>query len=260
MRQEIYHYAALLAATVVLSACGGGGGDDDAGAQADSAACFNVGFYRAGSQINYTQSSRTNNAQIYEAVIFHRVVSQREENGVSTTLVESNAGGAFGNTLYSIDKGALLYHGYGNLDTPLYSSKESLTPARQSVIAMKEGQATTQNIVQTNEVLLKGIYLKQIANVAYTQIYMGRETISTPLGQFSACRFVTTTQTKSESRDRPNPDSDTRTTAWVAAEGPYRGLRLKEEAIIRRYGNADNTESTDTVVTETKQVTLFDLK
>ena len=154
MRQKIYHYTALFAATVVLSACGGGGGDDDTGAQADSAACFNAGFYRTGSQINYTQSSRTNNAQTYEAVIFHRVVSQREENGVSTMLVESNAGGAFGNTLYSIDKGALLYHGYGNLDTPLYSSKESLTPARQSVIAMKEGQATTQNIVQTGDLLV----------------------------------------------------------------------------------------------------------
>lgn len=264
--------SSLFSATF-LAACGGGGDQDTpppapSPLPASSEACFNAGFYRTGTQINYTQTSTQQtvgsiNAPTYVRSIVHHVVGEVQENGVNTILVEP-PGMAYGSTRYSIENGALLYHGYGNLDSHLYSSKESLTPARKFVIAMKEGETTTQNIVQNREGWLKGIHTYGDNNVNYTRTYVGQETITTPLGQFLACRFFTTTVRQDENSGISKPDFETQATSWVAAAGPYRGLTLREESsTLSRYMGTDVNhivETTSTEINETTQVTLFDIK
>lgn len=266
MYQRTSHHVVLFALAAMLSACGGGGNDNTA-EPADSAACFNAGFYRPGTQIAFMQAKTTQYAEstsssTYVVSLFHRVVGEEKQDGVNIILVDSNED-TFGHSRYSIENGVLLYYGFGNLDTPLYSSKQTLAPARASVIAMQPGQVTTQNFVQTNEGYLKGIYTHGAFNVAYTRTFVGLETVTTSLGQFSACRFDIKTQAKEAGSGTLT--FDTQATSWVAATGPYRGLFLKEHSINTTYGYVgtnvtETTKYTNTIAKETTQVNQFDIK
>lgn len=266
MYQRTSHYIVLCTLAAILSACGGGGNDDIA-EPADSAACFNAGFYRPGTEIAFmqaqtTQAAESTSASTYVHALFRRVVGEEKQDGVNIILVDSNED-TFGHSRYAIENGVLLYYGFGNLDALIFSSKQSLTPARASVIAMQPGQVTTQNFVQTNEGYFKGIYTHGVSNVAYTRTFVGLETVTTSLGQFSACRFDIKTQAKDADSGRLT--LDTQATSWVAATGPYRGLSLKEDSIITTYGyvgtNAtETTKYTNTIAKETTQVNQFDIK
>ncbi|GAB2730468.1 hypothetical protein [Comamonas sediminis] len=266
MYQRNLHNIVLFALPAILSACGGGGNDDIA-ESADSAACFNAGFYRPGTEIAFMQTQTTRAAEsvspsTYVNSLFHRVVGEEEKDGVNIILVDSNED-TFGHSRYAIENGVLLYYGFGNLDTQIFSRKQSLTPARTSVIAMQPGQVTTQNFVQTNEGYLKGIYTQSISNVAYNRTFVGVETVTTSLGQFSACRFDIKTQAKEADSGRLTLDAQT--TSWVAATGPYRGLSLKEDSTVTTYGYVDTsateaTKYTSTIAKETIQVNQFDIK
>ncbi len=239
--------AGLLSAAL-LAACGGGGSDSSEEAK-DSSDCFNTGFYRQDTQINVTQSSRLNDAPALESHFLHRVTSQKEENGINTIYVSPDTGRT--SIHYTIEGGALLYHGYSALYIGA-SNRQSMTPARQSVIAMEPGQATSQTIVQTDSRSTPDQETKTVTTLAYTRTYEGRETISTALGQFEACRFTTTVVASPQGN--PDAKSDTQTTSWVASAGTYRGLTLKERSVTRSAGK------TDTLVTEASQVNQFDIK
>lgn len=266
MYQIALHHIVLFASAAILSACGGGGNDNIA-EPADSAACFNAGFYRPGTEIAFmqaqtTQAAESTSASTYVRSLFHRVVGEEKQDGANIILVDSNED-AFGHSRYAIENGVLLYYGFGNLDTSIFSSKQSLAPARASVIAMRPGQVTTQNFVQTNEGYLKGVYTHGVSNIAYTRTFVGLETVTTSLGQFSACRFDIKTQAKEADSGRLT--LDTQATSWVAATGPYRGLSLKEDSIITTYGYVGNnatetTKYTNTIAKETTQVNQFDIK
>ena len=91
-----------------------------------------------------------------------------------------------------------------------------------------------------------------MTTLAITRTYEGRETITTALGRFEACRFLSTVAASQEGK--PEANRETQTTTWVASAGPYRGLTLKESASIDQAGK------TDTLVTETSQVNRFDIK
>ncbi|UBB16379.1 hypothetical protein [Comamonas odontotermitis] len=236
-----------LLGAALLAACGGG--SDSSEEARDSSDCFNTGFYRQDTQINVTQSSRLNDAPAVESRFLHWVTSQKEENGINTIYVSPDTGRA--SIHYSIEGGALLYHGYNAFNIGA-TSRQSLTPAQQSVIAMTPGQTTSQTIVQTDSRSTADQEIKTVTTLAYTRTYEGREAISTALGQFEACRFLTTIAASPEGN--PDANSNAQTTSWVASAGTYRGLTLKERTITRQAGK------TDTLVTEASRVNQFDIR
>lgn len=238
-----------LLSAALLAACGGG--SDSPEAAKDSSDCFNAGFYRKDTQIYTSQSSRLNGAPASTNLVYHWVSSQTVENGISHIYVSPAPDNGRASLHYSIEGGALLYHGYNAFNIGA-TSRQSLAPPRQSLIAMAPGQTTTQTIVQTDSVSNADGETKTVTTLAETRSYEGRETITTALGTVEACRFVSSVTASQQ--DKPEASRQTQTTTWVAAAGPYRGLRLKESASTRQGGK------TDTLVTETSQVNRFDIK
>lgn len=238
-----------LLSTALLAACGGG--SDSPEAAKDSSDCFNAGFYRKDTQIYTSQSSRLNGAPASTNLVYHWVTSQTVENGTSHIYVSPAPDNGRASLHYSIEGGALLYHGYNAFNIGA-TSRQSLAPPRQSLIAMAPGQSTSQTIVQTDSVSNADGETKTVTTLAETRSYEGRETITTALGTVEACRFVSSVAASQEGK--PEASRETQTTTWVAAAGPYRGLRLKESASTRQGGK------TDTLVTETSQVNRFDIR
>lgn len=238
-----------LLSAALLAACGGG--SDSPEAAKDSSDCFNAGFYRKDTQIYTSQSSRLNGAPASTNLVYHWVSSQTVENGISHIYVSPAPDNGRASLHYSIEGGALLYHGYNAFNIGA-TSRQSLAPPRQSLIAMAPGQSTSQTIVQTDSVSNADGETKTVTTLAETRSYEGRETITTALGTVEACRFVSSVAASQEGK--PEASRETQTTTWVAAAGPYRGLRLKESASTRQGGK------TDTLVTETSQVNRFDIR
>lgn len=238
-----------LLSAVLLAACGGGGDSDSSEAAKNSSDCFNAGFYRQDTQIYTSNNIRLNDTPAMTSPSQHWVTSQKEENGVSHIYVSPDSGRA--QLHFSIEGGALLYHGY-NAYTIGSNSRQNLTPPRQSVIAMEPGQTTSQTIVQTDIYSTFDQETTTVTTLVYARTYEGRETITTALGTVEACRFVSSVAASQEGK--PDENRETQTTTWVAAAGPYRGLTLKESATTRQAGK------TDTLVTETSQVSRFDIK
>ena len=238
-----------LLSAALLAACGGGG--DSSEEAKNSSDCFNAGFYRKDTQIYVSQSSRLNDAPALTSLVYHWVTSQTEENGINNIYINPAPNSGRTSLHYSIEGGALLYHGYNAFHIGS-TSRQSLAPPRQSVIAMEPGQTTSQTIVQTDSFSNADGETKTVTTLAETRTYAGRETITTALGTVEACRFVSTVAASQEGQ--PGASRETRTTTWVAAAGPYRGLTLQEIAVTRQAGK------TDTLVTETSQVNRFDLR
>ncbi|MEJ5029526.1 hypothetical protein WH303_10200 [Comamonas sp. MYb69] len=234
----------------LLTACGGGGSDSPEEAK-NSSDCFNAGFYRKDTQIYVSQSKSLNDGPASTNLVYHWVTSQNEENGINHIYVNPTPNSGRTSLHYSIEGGALLYHGYNAFNIGA-TSRQSLAPPRQSLIAMAPGQSTSQTIVQTDSVSNADGETKTVTTLAETRSYEGRETITTALGTVEACRFVSSVAASQQGK--PEASRETQTTTWVAAAGPYRGLRLKESASTRQGGN------TDTLVTETSQVNRFDIK
>lgn len=234
----------------LLAACGGGGNDSPEVAK-NSSDCFNAGFYRKDTQIYVSESRRLNDAPASTNLVYHWVTSQTAENGINHIYVNPAPNSGRASIHYSIEGEALLYHGHNAFNIG-WTSRQSLTPPRQSVMAMEPGQTTSQTIVQTDSVSNSNGDTETVTTQAETRTYEGRESITTALGTVEACRFVSSVAASQEGK--PDQNRATQTTTWVAAAGPYRGLRLKESAIIRQAGK------TDTLVTETSKVSRFDIK
>ena len=83
--------------------------------------------------------------------------------------------------------------------------------------------------------------------------YVGRETLQSAVGTFSACKFTT------HQVDTPITSSPTTQTfdkiSWVAAEGPYRGFELRTE-VVAQYPNAPTIRQ----VLQPTKVSVFDIK
>jgi len=240
--------AALLSAAL-LAACGGGG--DSSEEAKNSSDCFNPGFYGKDTQINISQSSRLNDAPALTSHVYHWVTSQKEENGINNIYISPTPNSVRASLHYSVEGGALLYHGYNAFNIGS-TSRQNLTPPRQSVIAMEPGQTTSQTIVQTDSFSNSDGETKTVTTLAETRTYEGREAVTTALGTVEACRFLSTVAASQEGK--PDANRETQTTTWVASAGPYRGLTLKESAVTRQAGK------TDTLVTETSQVHQFDIR
>lgn len=229
----------------LLSACGGGSSSDEP----TSEACFNEGFYRTGASIQVLQSNRLNGAAATESTLIHRVSSVQEEGGIRTIFVVPDTGRT--SLQYSIQNGALLYHGSASLGIG-FSTRSALAPAQQSVIALEPGQATTQDIVQTDDYNTADNSTRTISQVAYSRSYTGRQTLSVALGQFDTCQFVE--RKRISVVDNATANRDVQTTTWVAANGAYRGLTLKTESVTR------TAAGTQTSVSEAVRVNQFDIK
>lgn len=238
-----------LLSAALLAACGGG--SDSPEAAKASSDCFNAGFYRQDTQIYTSQSSRLNGAPASTNLVYQWVTSQAVENGINHIYISPAPDNGRASLHYSIEGGALLYHGYNAFNIGA-TSRQSLAPPRQSLMAMAPGQTTSQTIVQTDSLSTSAGETKTVTTLAETRTYEGRETITTALGTVEACRFLSTVAASQEGK--PDETRETQATTWVASAGPYRGLTLKESASTRKAGK------TDTLVTETSQVNRFDIR
>lgn len=65
--------------------------------------------------------------------------------------------------------------------------------------------------------------LKTVEDVTWSETYIGREVVETPLGTINACKFIGTSITKYATGEEVTSKDE----RWIAADGPYRGRDLK---------------------------------
>jgi len=191
---------------------------------ADSLDCTNEADFNPGTQLTYDMQ-QTSPGQ----------PTSNTHHGVSTRKRQSFAGVtpvAFEQTFYDagrkpfatatifrdlVDSKMVRYgetHGSGSTRVTSIHA-----PAPAIPVAMQPDQTVT--ITYRMETVSPGAKVSMDITEALT--YQGREKLSTALGTFDTCRFVlasTTTTGKS-------PDIRVNVTSWIAAEGPFRGQRLK---------------------------------
>lgn len=253
----------LLTAAVWLTACGDSGtGGRDAGtppvaattspaaaspapspaaiAAADSSACTNEADFNAGTQLTYDLQQTSPGRPT--GTTHHGVTTGKRQSFGGATPV------AFEQTFYDAGKkpfatatilrdlvdGKMVRYGetHGGGGTRATSTH---TPVPAIPVSMQPGQTVT--LAYRVETVSPGAKVAMDVTEALT--YQGREKLSTALGTFDTCRFVlasTTTVGKS-------PDITVDVTSWIAAEGPFRGQRLK--AFVPATGG--RPESTDVV-------------
>lgn len=224
----------LLAAAAALAACGDGGGNAGAppiaattppvAAAADSSACTNEADFNAGTQLSY-DLQQTSPGQP-TATTHHSVTTGKRQSFAGATPV------AFEQTFYDARKkpfstatifrdlagGKMVRYGeaHGSGGTRTTSTH---APAPAIPVTMQPDQTVTS--AYRMETVSPGA--KMAMDVSETLTYQGREKLSTALGTFDTCRFVLASTTAMGKA----PDIAVNVTSWIAAEGPFRGQRLK---------------------------------
>jgi len=209
-----------------------------------SAACFNEGFLRTGTTMDFELTVSGDGATPPRRIV-STVTGPKEFNGAATVETKMDFygdGGSYAatNLGYSaIQDGFLLNYGLTSSNV----RQTNVPPSRQP-IAMEPGQTFDFTYTTKNE------YADHVeegtTTTAYT--YVGRETFQSAVGTFSACKFT------SHGVNTPiNASYDM--VLWVAAEGPYRGFALRTEAV----GQYPNSLTTRQVVQPTK-ISVFDIK
>lgn len=243
-RTARFRRLSLLTVAVALAACGDGGPPvaaatppaspasaaspapalAPAAAIADSSACTNEADFNAGTQLTY-DLQQTSPGQ----------PAGTTQHGVTTRKRQAFAGAtpvAFEQTFYDAGKkpfatatifrdvvgGKMVRYGdtHGSGGTRVTST---YAPAPAIPVAMQADQTVTV-AYRVGTVSAGG---KVTMDVTEALTYQGREKLSTALGTFDTCRFVLASTTAMGKA----PEIKVNVTSWVAAEGPFRGQRLK---------------------------------
>ncbi|MFH0130508.1 hypothetical protein ACGLHS_09865 [Variovorax sp. VaC1] len=249
-----FQQLSIIAAAATLAACGGGGdGGGGAGllpitattptappappppppappapapapATADSSACTNAADYDEGTQLTYDLQMTTPNQP-----------TTSTHNSVTTGKRQPFAGATpvtFEQTLFDANNTPFTTLPYyrdlvgGNVirygDTTGSGSTQVdsvFTPPPSTPVAMQPGQ--TVNVAYRADAVSGNATIK--VNVTEALTYQAQETLATPVGTFNTCRFLLVTTTGTNNA----PGVTVTVTSWIAAEGPYRGQRLK---------------------------------
>lgn len=232
----------LLTVAVALAACGDGGppgaaatppaspasapspAPAPAAAIADSSACTNEADFNAGTQLTY-DLQQTSPGQP-TSTTHHGVTTGKRQPFAGATPV------AFEQIFYDAGKkpfatatilrdlvdGKMVRYGetHGSGGTRVTST---YAPAPAIPVAMQPDQTVT--VTYRVETVSAGGKVTMDVTEALT--YQGREKLSTALGTFDTCRFVLASTTAMGKA----PDIKVNVTSWIAAEGPFRGQRLK---------------------------------
>lgn len=262
MRESLWRVGAATAmAAAALAACGGGSGDGGGqttpaptpapapapGTSESASACVNEADFNPGTVLDYDLRSTPTGGNPTTG----RLV-------VTTGPREAFAGAnpvAFGQTMYNganalpvatifkdlIDGNVVRYGQRTGTGSSTVTTTEA--PAVTIPRAMQPGQTVKLTRRSTSVSSASTTSL----NVTEDLTYIGRETLQSPVGTFSTCRFASVITT--------TPDQGsafvTSATTWIAAEGPYRGQMLK--TYVPTEGNRVETTSEVTRMTYTPQ-------
>ena len=243
-RTARFRRLSLFTVAVALAACGDGGPPvaaatppaspasapspapalAPAAAIADSSACTNEADFNAGTQLTY-DLQQTSPGQP-TGTTHHGVTTGKRQAFAGATPV------AFEQTFYDAGKkpfatatifrdvvgGKMVRYGdtHGSGGTRVTST---YAPAPAIPVAMQADQTVT--VAYQVETVSAGSKVTMDVTEALT--YQGREKLSTALGKFDTCRFVLASTTAVGKA----PEIKVNVTSWIAAEGPFRGQRLK---------------------------------
>lgn len=214
-----------------------------------SAACFNEGFLRTGTTMDFELTVSGDGATPPRRIV-STVTGPKEFNGAATMETKSDFYGDDGsyagtNMGYNAFVDGFLVS-YGMTGSNV---RQTMSPPRRQPVAMEPGQTFDFTYTTRNE------YADRVeegtTTTAYT--YVGRETLQSAVGTFAVCKFTT------HQVDTPITSSPTTQTfdkiSWVAAEGPYRGFELRTE-VVAQYPNAPTIRQ----VLQPTKISVFDIK
>ena len=257
--------SAALAAACALAACGGGGddgssssGNDDGGSgtgtggggtgsggggtggtgtSGTSADCSNAADFHVGTAVDYDIRTTVSGSPITTGRTVTTTSARQSFAGANPLALVSTTYGANGNVAGSVpvfedlvDGNVILYG--SRIDTSSGTLTTTFEPPLSTPIATPLGQTLVRNYrIRTTS----SAGTVNATDVTESRTYAARETLTTPIGTFSACRYdAVTTSTVASSA------SVVTGSTWFAAEGPYRGQLLKF-VVIGTGGTAGST-------------------
>lgn len=270
MKESLWRVGAATAmAAAALTACGGGGGDGGGqttpapapapapspapapapapGASDSASACVNEADFNAGTVLDYDLRSTPTGGNPTTGRLVVTTGAREAFAGANpvamnqTTYSGSNALPVA--TIFKdlIDGNVVRYGQRSGTGNSTVTTTEA--PAVSIPLEMQPGQT----IKLTRRSTSVSSASTSAVDVTEDLTYVGRETLQSPVGTFSTCRFSSVTTT--------TPDQGsafvTSATTWIAAEGPYRGQMLK--TYVPAEGNRVETTSEVTRMTYTPQ-------
>ncbi len=232
------------------------------GGSGNYADCFGTVLLTPGHTYQIDMSNSVNGSVVQTTTNKYTVNQQTTFKGntaiellIDTTLLTSSAGGA-GTTVrtkaYSFLTGdfystygtvvSTAIPGFGSYDMTVYFDPAIKTPTN-----LASGQSYTVNTTQKYESsnALFASFLPTPVSYTYSFTYLGKESVTTPAGTFSACKTTSTASptwarkgvttpagTFSACKTTSPTVSGTTTslvTSWLVAEGRYKGLFLKSD-------------------------------
>lgn len=199
-----------------------------AASAASSAACFNEGFLRAGSRTDFEITVEGTNGATPARRTASKVTGPTKFNGAVVTETQVQFYGddgkpvAINRTYGAVEDGYFVSYGETG------DAVVTLNPPKKKPIAMEPGQTFEFRYETKSEYNDHS----ETSVTEWSETYLGREILKSAVGVYEACKF------KSHEVTTPNGGTPQvfDKVVWAFAEGPYRGLGVRQDVTAQYPG------------------------